>query len=100
MSCPLSVCSCCGRARERLVEMVPYDDGRKDSRMGKYASSVGLDPGAIARRSGRNDIGRRYVARKPVTMGWSDCGCQATWLPGTVLDPFAGTSSTGHAALR
>ena len=32
------------------------------------------------------------------TLGWSDCGCGAPFTPGTVLDPFAGTFTTGLVA--
>jgi hypothetical protein len=47
---------------------------------------------------GRQDTGRQYVPRKPVTVGWEPD------LPairrGIVLDPFCGTGSTGEGAVR
>jgi 16S rRNA G966 N2-methylase RsmD len=33
-------------------------------------------------------------------VGWTDCGCKAQFLPGTVLDPFMGSGTTGLVALR
>lgn len=32
------------------------------------------------------------------TIGWSDCGCQAGWRSGVVLDPFIGAGTTGLVA--
>ncbi|MCB7128056.1 MAG: site-specific DNA-methyltransferase [Candidatus Brocadiales bacterium] len=32
------------------------------------------------------------------TTGWTDCGCNAGWRPGLVLDPFAGSCTTGVVA--
>jgi len=34
------------------------------------------------------------------TTGWTDCGCNAGWKPGIVLDPFCGVSTTGLVALK
>lgn len=35
---------------------------------------------------------------EPVTVGWTDYGCNAGWEPGLVLDPFVGTGTTLLAA--
>jgi hypothetical protein len=47
---------------------------------------------------GRQDTGRQYVPRKPVTVGWEPD------LPairrGIVLDPFGGTGSTAEGVVR
>ena len=34
------------------------------------------------------------------TIGWSSCDCGAPFVPGAVLDPFAGTGTTLVAARR
>ena len=101
MTAPLSICGLCGLPRERIVKRVAYDDGQGPRRIGKYRSADGLDPDEAVAKSGRQDVGRTYVPRKPVTTGWSTCACAAltNWTAGTVLDPFAGTSSTGYSAL-
>lgn len=99
MTCPLFVCSLCGRPRERRVEEVAYDDGRPPRRTGKYREADALGTEEAVARSGRHDIGRPYVPRKPVTVGWSTCPCGWNWEAGTVLAPFAGTSSVGYSAV-
>lgn len=93
MTCPLQVCTICGHQRSRITEMVEYDEGRGSKRVfGKYNSD---DHEA----SGRMDTGRSYVARKPVTTGWTTCG-HDSWAPGVVLDPFTGSGTTGEVALK
>lgn len=42
--------------------------------------------------------GDNSVTRSAPTLGWTDCGCGAPFTPGTVLDPFAGTFTTGLVA--
>ena len=42
--------------------------------------------------------GRSYVPRKPITLGWTPC--DPVGHPGVVLDPFAGTGTTGEVALK
>lgn len=41
---------------------------------------------------------REFTFAKKVTTGWTDCGCDAAWLQGTVLDPFVGTGTTVNVA--
>lgn len=41
---------------------------------------------------------REFTFARRVTVGWSDCGHQAGFTPGVVLDPFAGTGTTLHVA--
>jgi len=91
MSCPMWV-NPDGSLRERLVDMVAYDEGKRGKRVfGKYSSGT-------TETSGRQDCGKGYVAKKPVTTGWSQL--QDGWTPGVVLDPFCGTCSTGEAAIK
>lgn len=54
--------------KRRIVEMVPYEEARPFSRgIGKYTK-----PEQETRtKSGRQDTGRQYIPRKPVTMGWA-----------------------------
>jgi DNA modification methylase len=40
---------------------------------------------------------REFAVGSRRTVGWTDCGHDA-WRPGRVLDPFAGTGTTGRAA--
>jgi len=93
-SCPREVCARCGKARVRLVERRGLEEHP-----------------ARANRNARNKAdydGEDYAERDStlglvaddVTVGWSDCGCGAPWIPGLVLDPFAGLATTGLVALR
>jgi site-specific DNA-methyltransferase (adenine-specific) len=93
MTCPLEITA--QGPKRRIVEMVPYAESRPFNRgIGKYTK-----PEEETRlKSGRQDTGRQYIPRKPVTVGWEPD------LPairrGIVLDPFCGTGSTGEGAVR
>ncbi len=90
MTCPPAVTEL--GPRERIVEMVPYDDGQSKRRVGKYTKQD------HAEMSGRQDTGRAYVPRKPVTREWTLTDLPSR--PGIVLDPFAGTGTTGEVAIK
>lgn len=99
MSCPMKVCKSCGFLETRIVEKVEYDEGRSSKRVfGKYNSLEGGASKDIKSESGRSDIGSKYIPRKPVTRGWTSCGHEQE--PGTVLDPFCGSGTTGEVAIK
>lgn len=93
MTCQLEITA--QGPKRRIVAMVPYAEARPFSRgIGKYTK-----PEEETRsKSGRQDTGRRYVPRKPVTVAWEPD------LPairrGIVLDPFCGTATAGEVALK
>lgn len=37
---------------------------------------------------------------KKAFVGWSDCGCNAGWIPGIIFDPFMGTSTSLLVAIK
>ena len=43
---------------------------------------------------------REFTFAKKQSVGWSSCGCDADTRPGVVLDPFAGTGTTGRVCRR
>lgn len=43
---------------------------------------------------------REFTFAKKKTVGWSDCGCNAGFRPGLVLDPFKGTGTTLRVAQK
>ena len=93
MTCPLEITA--EGPKHRIVEMVPYEEARPSSRgIGRYTKPED----ETRTKSGRQDTGRQYVPRKPVTMGWEPD------LPairrGIVLDPFCGTATSGEVALK
>jgi SAM-dependent methyltransferase len=75
--------------------MVPYAEAQPVRRgIGKYTKSES----ETRARSGRQDTGRQYTPRKPVTAGWEPD--LPTVRPGIVLDPFCGTGTTGEVAIK
>ena len=99
MTCPMNICAKCGFIRTRLVEKQCYDEpskGRNSRIFGRYTSDT---PDNLVETTTRRDAGRHYVARMPVTTGWSECDCK-DWERGIVLDPFVGSGTTGEVALK
>jgi DNA modification methylase len=93
MTCPLEITE--QGPKRRVIEMVPYNEARPSSRgIGKYSKP----DEEIRTKSGRQDTGRQYIPRKPLTVGWEPD------LPvvrrGVVLDPFCGIGSGGEVALK
>jgi site-specific DNA-methyltransferase (adenine-specific) len=93
MTCPLEITA--QGPKRRIIEMVPYEESRPFTRgIGKYTK-----PEEETRtKSGRQDTGRQYVPRKPMTVGWDPD--LPTIRRGIVLDPFCGTASSGEVALK
>jgi site-specific DNA-methyltransferase (adenine-specific) len=93
MTCPLEITE--QGPKRRMVEMVPYEESRPVKRsVGKYTKPEE----EIRVKSGRQDTGRQYVPRKPVTVGWEPD--LPTIRRGIVLDPFCGTATAGEVALK
>lgn len=100
MTCPPHVTDD-GVACRRVVEMTEYDEGKRGDRaFGKQGVLSEGEQGEMRDRAGRQDTGRRYVPRKPVTVGWSPDPTEVETWPGVVLDPFAGVGTVGPVALR
>jgi site-specific DNA-methyltransferase (adenine-specific) len=85
--CPQSVCRTCGKPRTRITETTQLDTGRTTN-------------GAKPRDRAESFAGTTYEKRTEAhveTLGWSDCG-HNDWRNGVVLDPFAGSGTTGEVA--
>ena len=92
--CPSAICTKCGKPREKIYERkrltrpeLPQNDPRY--RPNTYNGSYGDI-------NGKGDAG--YTEHREI--GLTDCGCGAEFIPGTVLDPFAGIGTTGCVAKR
>ncbi len=86
---PRWICSRCGKPRTRITEPTPA-----------YAEQLGKSV-----HDHKDDLqrGMRYdkvLNAEYLTTGWSDCGCEAGWTPGVVLDPFGGSGTVGQVARR
>jgi hypothetical protein len=114
--CPRRVCRTCGKPSRRETGDATYEQspnahasGRDDGDVAakKWASGIAEGKGA------HSNMGDGGVVRTAPTTGWSSCGCPGTdgirldgyhtgdgWRPGLVLDPFAGTFTTGQVALE
>ena len=91
--CPAQVCSECGapyvRVRERVSTGRRYSTGKSEAK-----NKAGL----ATAFSGYDDGSSGPVYR---TVGWdATCTCDADTVPGTVLDPFTGSGTTGAVACR
>ncbi|WP_127900547.1 DNA-methyltransferase [Solirhodobacter olei] len=133
LACPVEVCTCCGKPRERIVRRTArLDPSRPQAKRAmELAAEKGLTPEHIAavQATGISDAGkamlvqtgtgrnsavvkalaaeakaalggyfREFTFAKRETVGWTDCGCDAPFRPGIVLDPFMGTGTTLRAA--
>lgn len=90
--CPQRVCRVCGKPSERIVETeTRHLNGLKPPGGGRDGNVAGL--GAVGHANS--------TMRVAATLGWTDCGCSpdaSHWRNGVVLDPFAGSGTTGAVA--
>jgi DNA modification methylase len=135
LACPLSVCTTCGKPRQRIVERTMELDASRPQakRAMEIAQEKKLTPEHIAaiQATGISDAGkarfvqngtdrnakhiqklakeakaalggyfREFTFAKRKSCGWTDCGCEAAFAPGVVLDPFTGTGTTLEVAQR
>lgn len=85
---PPKVCLTCGEPSRRIIHHDRKFSDIKDS-AGVSAANASLNPK-------RGPMGATYeVTRESV--GWSDCG-HDNWRPPHILDPFAGSGTTGLVA--
>ena len=83
--CPEFICNQCGKAREKIIEIIsgegegkPYDANRPDGYV----------------MNGRNRKSEH------IDKGFTSCSCNAGFSGGIVLDPFFGAGTTGLVALK
>ena len=87
--CPQWICKKCRKARERIVKVHRPPD-YDPSCIADYADKV--HPNWHNRPVSK--IFQDTLRSKRKTVGWTDCGCNAGWDSGIVLDPFAGSGTT------
>lgn len=91
VACPEFICKNCGLPRVRITrsETVPVSNS-KPSRIGDQNRPP----------DERTDLPANRGYTRHYSLGWSDCGCNAGWRPGIVLDPFMGAGTTALVALQ
>lgn len=83
---PQWICSKCGKPRVRIVETKSNYKQREPAHCPNNADtkvdSTGWNP------------------PEHHTIGWTKCSCNAPFIPGIILDPFAGSGTTGMVAKK
>ena len=88
--CPKWVCNRCGKPRQPI-----YRRTGDHVHYGSSGSKTGLHIGV----SPTSSLLTKKVMKREFA-GLTDCGCNADFSLGTVIDPFCGTATTGVVALR
>ena len=91
---PRWICSKCGKPRERIVEKIRYIE--HPQREGRNVKAVQFSKEENKYVSG----GTLGLIAQEETVGLSDCGCEADWVGGIVLDPFAGSGTALRVARK
>ena len=87
-ACPQWICKKCGKARMRLTEIKQLES-RENKRNKKPREEMG---------NAMQEVPEKGWQTEHKTIGWTDCGCNAGWDAGVVLDPFAGSGTTCYVA--
>ncbi len=86
--CPEFVCNNCGKAREKIIKNTPMVIKRSNRRT------------AMGQPNGTAASGTMISPAQNEVIGLTDCGCNAGFSGGTILDPFMGTGTTGLRAME
>jgi len=78
--CPSMICKKCGKAREKIYQTEPMKIRRTD--WGEQAGNRTASSGTM------------LEPNKSEFLGYTDCGCNAGFEPGVVLDQFCGSGTT------
>lgn len=94
-SCPKEVCSKCGKPKIRISEATfsLQDDVSPDHGLRGHEGQKPMDKSNGWQGTHRGTSGHE-------TVGWAKCNCGAPFVPGTVLDPFSGSGTTGVVAMK
>jgi len=91
--CPQFVCKKCGKAREKIYK---EKTGMKYTEEG---NPQGINRSVMKWNDSHPTKNPRFWSETTV-VGHTDCGCNAGFEGGTVLDPFAGSGTTGAVAKK
>ena len=80
--CPSMICKKCGKARGRIYDFETIWRKRPNEHVSYQGETLYGQPN------------QKKAGATPIDKGYSDCGCNAGFEPGVVLDPFCGSGTT------
>jgi DNA modification methylase len=89
--CPEFVCKKCGKPRKRIIDTSSRINTRPGLNTGNGKSGKNNDPNKELHNSDLSKYRQQIVSK---TLDWTDCGCNAGFTSGIVLDPFMGSGTT------
>jgi site-specific DNA-methyltransferase (adenine-specific) len=90
--CPEFICNQCGKPKEKI-----YESKKRDTTAPEHHEKYGNDDEST-KRLGRIEAHNNYNTK--TFRGYTDCGCNAGFHAGVVLDPFMGSGTTARVAQR
>jgi hypothetical protein len=106
-SCPDFICKKCGIARTKIYQNpFKFEWNKEKEYVAKYNSKFSEDSilhnQSASLGAYRNFLRENGYPEETVRLfkGYSDCGCNAGFEPGIVLDPFMGAGTTALVALK
>lgn len=96
-SCPRWVCKKCGKARERISKKTYESAHKRGKNYTHRDGTTSLTSSKAVKEGGWNELPALRI-KEIETLGWSDCGCNAGFDAGVVLDPFCGRGTVGKVA--
>ena len=95
--CPRYVCKKCGKARMKIIDNSERINTRPGLDTGNMKSGKDIDPNKELHNS---DLSKYRQQIKYKEIGYTDCGCNAGFEGGIVLDPFSGAGTTAVVAKK
>ena len=95
--CPEFICKKCGKARVKIMDNSERVNTRPGLDIGNMKSGKDIDPNKELHKS---DLSKYRQQIKYKEIGYTDCGCNAGFEPGIVLDPFMGAGTSALVALK
>ena len=88
--CPEFVCKKCGKPRKRIIQVTPNPERSQEGRTHSLEEQ----------RQGKTPVPEKGWQTEKQEIGWTNCGCNAGFEPGIVLDPFMGSGTTAVVAKK
>ena len=97
--CPEFVCKKCNKPKEKISELEYAPAHSRGDNYKRVEGSTSLTSGAAWKDGGWNELPALKIVGEKI-LGWSDCGCNAGFDGGLVLDPFMGSGTVGVVARK